>query len=668
MRSPARLSVQGLLALLSLLSGHAALAGVCDDVARLQNAGELDSQLMARQAEPQFDREPFASLASAFVGQFDADGDSRIDYVFAEGSDRGVQLYDAAGAKLPIARDPELDSRRELYRWGEFRGILRRGNQAYWIWQGHQALGFVSIVTQPPERRERLVCEFVSQPAPRRRLASGAAPVCAAAESGGIEPIPFEPSAPGADAVAGTDGLRNPRLARVDIDNDGVDEILQTGMKPAPRGADCLYQVLRLPRDDAGESRARPGLNAVLEGLSGNCDAELTPFRFLGSSYVRVTRGDAATLHQDISVIRIEDGAPREICAIEVRPIFVPLSPYERFIRESRELSVDPWDAALHSPGVAKVELLLDNGWKPDSESGRDSPLQRAIFMDRADLVDLLLVRGADPNRRDSTTQHPVERALWLERPEMAERLYAGGANYELKEDDIVRGLEGDSQIDWWPLVLRFAKARQGIPEAIVLAVVSHRSAMLDRLLDSGFSAYPGGREWHAGRPLAVPWRIAAITRDQPEMQAKLVRLFERGKLRYQTNDIAYYGTVARHWVALRGRGSSLPIDDFLSFATAACVSFFAADCGSPELLAKSAEWVRTLGGDCPSADWAATADRAACAVATFYRNGARPNAEMLALTTWGVEAEDSGFPLQLSKLLELHRLKHNGARSDRRP
>ncbi|MHC4830897.1 MAG: ankyrin repeat domain-containing protein [Planctomycetota bacterium] len=78
------------------------------------------------------------------------------------------------------------------------------------------------------------------------------------------------------------------------------------------------------------------------------------------------------------------------------------------------------------SPSV--LEILIDAGGDPNWDGVFQTPLAAAAFVDRQDVVSLLIRRGADPNRADRRGKTPLRIAVLGEHPAMVRHLVSLGA------------------------------------------------------------------------------------------------------------------------------------------------------------------------------------------------------------------------------------------------
>ncbi len=89
----------------------------------------------------------------------------------------------------------------------------------------------------------------------------------------------------------------------------------------------------------------------------------------------------------------------------------------------------DIW-AAVFLGNHEAVERLLDDGISvnaPNTAEGDDTPLHVAAFADDVEMVEMLLDRGADPNR-PAVGGMPIDYAVFVGSTEVAEALVDGGA------------------------------------------------------------------------------------------------------------------------------------------------------------------------------------------------------------------------------------------------
>ena len=133
-------------------------------------------------------------------------------------------------------------------------------------------------------------------------------------------------------------------------------------------------------------------------------------------------------------------------------PDFFEACALGRMERVTELLTADPALANTHSgdgftglglacffrhPETAK--LLLDRGADaalPSANALRVAPLHSAITTGLVELVDLLLVRGADPNARESGGITPIHTAAAHGNREIIERLIVAGADRSALSDD----------------------------------------------------------------------------------------------------------------------------------------------------------------------------------------------------------------------------------------
>jgi len=79
------------------------------------------------------------------------------------------------------------------------------------------------------------------------------------------------------------------------------------------------------------------------------------------------------------------------------------------------------------------AKLLLDNGANPDNDADEYNPLTYAASAGNKDILDLILERKANVNRRDSSGQTALMRAALAGHNQLIEILINSGAEIELK-------------------------------------------------------------------------------------------------------------------------------------------------------------------------------------------------------------------------------------------
>jgi hypothetical protein len=92
---------------------------------------------------------------------------------------------------------------------------------------------------------------------------------------------------------------------------------------------------------------------------------------------------------------------------------------------------------------LGAVRWLLARGARVNSEAMQWSALHYAAFADHADVVDLLLEKGADVNARSPNGSSVLMMAVYEGREDMARRLLARGADTGVKNEN------GDGALEW---------------------------------------------------------------------------------------------------------------------------------------------------------------------------------------------------------------------------
>jgi ankyrin repeat protein len=133
-------------------------------------------------------------------------------------------------------------------------------------------------------------------------------------------------------------------------------------------------------------------------------------------------------------------------------PDFFEASALGRMERVAELLEAEPSLINSHSPDgftalgfacffrhIPTAKMLLDRGADPGLASNnalRVAPLHSAVAANLVELIDLLLVRGADPNPREGGGSTPLHSAAGHGTPEIIARLLAAGADPSGKTND----------------------------------------------------------------------------------------------------------------------------------------------------------------------------------------------------------------------------------------
>lgn len=116
----------------------------------------------------------------------------------------------------------------------------------------------------------------------------------------------------------------------------------------------------------------------------------------------------------------------------------------------------DGWTLLHLAPTAEIAELLLSHGAEIDAANRHkvfgpgNRPLHAAVYMDRLDVVELLIARGADVNATDDAGWTPLHLAVANGRLETAQRLLEAGADPNAR----ISNVKGRSWANLTPLDL----------------------------------------------------------------------------------------------------------------------------------------------------------------------------------------------------------------------
>lgn len=579
---------------------------VCADIARLASEEDLGQAIVRAGGTL-----AYQSDGGLMIGRLDFDADGRIESAYER--DGLVFLVDDNEQPIEISPDPTVDWGSDDFRWPTPFGIVTRDGRSHIVWWDGVSLSYASEITRALVHR--VACQFGQRDEPARTVVSGYEAVCAAAAAGTMSPVSFD-HLHAVTSLGRRETSPSPRAARVDVDNDGTQDLVIQTLYSSGRGQGCGINGLAI-LDDARTGLAVHESALLVDGAVDTCGDILTPVTFEGRTYLEQRR--FGTRRRD-SLLKVENGERLEVCAILVAAGYYVLTDYERFQRAAEQAYVSsPWEYAFRQPGVAAAELLLANGHSID-ETVRDQPLlMMAMGQGRTDLFEWLLARGADPEKGDTDEPYRLlERAVRIGQLEMATRLVEAGVDpapiqYEII-DSIDRGVDGMG-----PFVLAVVTRLGHVPELILQQAVRSQVPWLDELTGSRLPVQLAQIEWRSGRRSIVPfWVAGELGANRAELR-KVANMFERTQPPATRFAVAVYGTYENGWQLQRGIDSPVSDEQLLTFATSVCVYFLEADCGPPELVRSAREWAESLNLACDDPRLAGSVDAVACSVGMYY-------------------------------------------------
>jgi ankyrin repeat protein len=155
------------------------------------------------------------------------------------------------------------------------------------------------------------------------------------------------------------------------------------------------------------------------------------------------------------------------------------LSAIERLLETGgRELAAaytdDGWTYLHLAPDARVAELLLEHGADINAANRHsvfgpgNRPLHAAVYMDRADVVALLIARGADANATDDAGWTPLHLAVANGRLEMARQLLEAGADPNVRIRDVSgKSWAGCSALELLHVWDRTGEGREPLPEDV---------------------------------------------------------------------------------------------------------------------------------------------------------------------------------------------------------
>lgn len=343
----------------------------------------------------------------------------------------GLDAFDSTGQLIRIENDEENDWEQGRLRWSEFIEPIRYEGVNYVLGSSGDDLGYLARID--PDNVKRLICQF-GQRAPIEKLVKSSNDrVCRAvgdSNPGLLQFADFDQEHKLTYDALRRAGFPDPTLeegaAKIDIDNDGRDELVVDFMI---LGRQCVAKrlaVLNKTRDDLNR-----GKTDLLP--STGCHGETHhPFRFGGRSYIKIK----ALRNRKIEVVMLKDGRLRTICHFDVHAVNYVKGEYESIINNAKNAHKDPWSYVLDLPGMQGVQALVDAGHDiriavRDNNFG--TAIHEAIRRERFDALEYLLESGADPNAQVKPPS-PVDMpalvfAIWTKSVEGMRLLLHHGAN-----------------------------------------------------------------------------------------------------------------------------------------------------------------------------------------------------------------------------------------------
>jgi hypothetical protein len=369
---------------------HPGIDPVCASVADAANSGKLPTMIVAgatlseEEAGRNFPDMPGA-LQSYYEVDLNGDGEpERVGFFASSYVDGGVEIVSARTgihANVDVLQQDEASS---------ILTMIRVDSQPFLL-SGEPPTALYDL---GQDYRVRRRCLFRRDDLQASLTVAEDPTVCTAYQSDMLSPVAFDRM----HVLGPLDRTRYPQthpaegLARVDIDNDGVVDNVVRLQYSGLRGPLCgdFFAVTDATRTRLIDSP----LNELLARMP--CAAAQRLLTFQGRTYIGIQETDTKW-----SLVTLRAGAWHRVCVREACPRIRALSPREEV--EARADGENPWEYALSkSPDArADVQALVEGGRDVNEAIGDDgSPLGRAVWARRYDIVELLLAHGARSDPR----------------------------------------------------------------------------------------------------------------------------------------------------------------------------------------------------------------------------------------------------------------------------
>jgi hypothetical protein len=614
--------------------------GLCERVARLENENRLGSMLVRPRPAGVQRREAFSESTSydQFEYQLDINNDGTAENVTVlrqpDDDDAELLVRDASGNPLTFVFAPEPDEQpRTAYRETDSAnfGFISMGGRVYTVqWASgsypmRESSWLSNVAFVDSSNTAHPVCRFAATRERSSHALKGNAPVCDAVLKHKQVYVPFDIPLAGGGPIRVPDGFGDHVVsagaaARVDIDNDGVPDQIAKLIHPVHMSHGCAQQSLARLDDERSAPIVSSGLEFGYEATVCD-DQHLEPFVFDGITYVE--QRYSSTFPSNFHYVRkLGKGASTEVCRFDVRKHYRVASEYEVFSGDDTAWLLyqpeRPYAFGLWEKAVARnAAHLLDRMWKHEPEFRADlgAPdtafpyLRLAIESGRGEFVDWLLDHGVDINVADMTHSDYPETALEValdvadEYPWMPLKLIRRGADPGVALSDIVSFAE-EQGASGRTLVREAARGLGYVPEEFFEYGAEDDPKLLGELVGSGLPPALTHVNWPAGEDASSEWWMAEDAFDDatPAVRAAFRTLAaRRPRLARKVEVSSRYEHEGERWEFRSTVRTRSELDEFQKFATATCLFYLPAECGSDRLVSRTRAWVERL-PDCEPA------------------------------------------------------------------
>lgn len=433
--------------LTNVYKANASEVNICRAVVKHANNGTLD-RLAVSPFQPDSTTNALLRERNIYgdIAKVDINGDGKTEYVVhtSQGTMHagGFEFYDSEWKPIKVEYDPGWNE--DKLRWALDLRLIQYQGKAYILGGTNERLLYLAGINQ--NNIQSLICEFGQSPTPSEKLIeSSNDKVCKtildrrayyarfihthALTYQGVQEAGFGQTAPGE------------RAARIDIDNDGVpDMVVQLDLASgAGRGCDATtLGVLNKTRNGLDTERTR-----ILPGP--RCQGSIDwPFTFEGAIYIdsKMPAGFPINNH---TVSQVKNGQITTVCNFSVivqhHLIGEGVADTANDPRQNlggyllRRLAEHPSADELH-----RVSGLIDEKFRKSSvdemisESSlyiddRMTVLDYAAALGRDDLVQLLLEHNVNPNLKARNGRFPLAEAIYRGTASGAQLLLERGAN-----------------------------------------------------------------------------------------------------------------------------------------------------------------------------------------------------------------------------------------------